>query len=1546
MIKIKNIKSNLMLFSKFLSGQRNFFEVCIHQIKFKYLFKRMNHSISLNNNISNSVLAEQHSSEDINKENNYDISWTKDYKNLNKLLGVKGVNSNKNIDINKIKYLIFSLDSNYLSLRRTGDKLDMDLFYSLRLVISDFNNNNNNNNRLYEKIIYNLKNNSSWIKDGGSMDIYYVTSKNNIRDDLHNKNTLKPSITEVIKLKNSINNKELRVNIFIFSYDSFFREYLSSEYRYFKKDRTENDMLWTYPFLIIEDMNLPTVTYLFKERKINAHGMSITWRHKLSPLEENLSNFLYVTNLNESAQISHLCFSDEVFTSNKIDFNLYKEISLIQEFNFKKKLEIGEKIKSIVNRIEPLSTDTERNKLNLYTKYQNIEKSAINPLVIILLKRNHIFELEKILNDAQGSHKDLLSVYNNTNLEVNNLIKLNNNKQNIIKELNVKINNLELEISKFENKMNKKLLEQNKHKKINKENKIIRKIKIKAAKTKKEKKKIRKKNKTNIVESGIINVKIMRDQNLLKNKINEKEKILDEIISNKKEMFDLKNIIEKKIDDKKGLELNLINSNNKLENISNDINSNSKFSFSKDLVNKFNLLRKNRKNSSNNSDFILKKREEKRKYSTLPSTLRDINDNKFDNSFVNRFSFNDIAINQLFKEIITNPMYVKLTQILNSSVDPSTGISLNNRDKQLQIEETLRFFWNQELQKIFEGKKSLFSNYVGINILMSSISKLDKVLNIFKEDKRYLKKKIYRNHIILAKNGIIVSIVLTNIIPHMMKYRSNQNTATLFKQIGMELHSNLLHNEWCEYNNISKKDPMLDICYSIEQNNNNYKIENGLSKKEFYIRLNDILGIISSDDYFKLGCDLSEIISENSELFKFINVPNEDNTVQRIVVPGKKLEDQIVKLLAIDMDKLVMICEACKWEVTIVDRKGFKIINYGGFLLNSTNKISFINDSYKNNGKTILDDVKIIDCINYLNSIPYTINKQVLNHVFNLFNARESGIYSNNKINELIKLNMHPNTTKLYNLTIKKKYGEITDIYKHNSQYYSDKSVITYALIFLKWCESSDDNSIYFNYFIDWRGRLYTNSTYLSVQGGNLARSLLLFKNGQILTDRGLEHLKIYTANCYGLDKLAYNKRLEWTNNNWNKILSVPFNFNSLSMDQDQIEFYNFVLEADEPWLFLSCCIELKNYELDKKNFKSRLPVYLDATCNGLQHLSTMINDTNLAKYVNITKSNKEDIPNDVYTHMISFVNKKIQEYIKNDNALAILDNININRKFIKPGIMTISYGSTSRGIAEQLKINNFKQLDLVKGKKVTYVLTKKEFNKTDSDIHLTVKQIFVLAKAIHSVLYEVFPNLTILVKYLKDMNLLLKILKLPTIWLTPAGLIIEQNYAPLKKRELETSILGKRKSISITELNRNLTDIRKQNNSIVPNIVHSFDASNIALLVENISSNFKNKKMDLITIHDCFATNSNDVDEMVLKVKLSFIALYSDRSFIEDYHNFILDFIQKTGFVISEISSPLGEINTYVTTDNIRLLIPKVPPFSLNKNLRFDILSSQYFIN
>jgi DNA-directed RNA polymerase len=144
----------------------------------------------------------------------------------------------------------------------------------------------------------------------------------------------------------------------------------------------------------------------------------------------------------------------------------------------------------------------------------------------------------------------------------------------------------------------------------------------------------------------------------------------------------------------------------------------------------------------------------------------------------------------------------------------------------------------------------------------------------------------------------------------------------------------------------------------------------------------------------------------------------------------------------------------------------------------------------------------------------------------------------------------------------------------------------------------------------------------------------------------------------------------------------------------------------------------------------------------------------------------------------------------------------------------------------------------------------------------------------------------------------------------------------------------------------KNKIDLRKQNQGIVPNIVHSFDASNIALLVKGITADFNmNHKMNLLTIHDCFATNANDVDSMVLQVKLAFLSLYSDKSFITTYHNFILDYIHKTGYLITNKQSE-GQKISYVVTDKVTLRIPNIPQFKMNPNLRWNILGSQYFIN
>jgi DNA-directed RNA polymerase len=173
---------------------------------------------------------------------------------------------------------------------------------------------------------------------------------------------------------------------------------------------------------------------------------------------------------------------------------------------------------------------------------------------------------------------------------------------------------------------------------------------------------------------------------------------------------------------------------------------------------------------------------------------------------------------------------------------------------------------------------------------------------------------------------------------------------------------------------------------------------------------------------------------------------------------------------------------------------------------------------------------------------------------------------------------------------------------------------------------------------------------------------------------------------------------------------------------------------------------------------------------------------------------------------------------------------------------------------------------------------------------------------------------------------------------------LFNKNYVGIKKRELTTSILGKRKSITIKEMNKLEPDIRKQNHAIVPNIVHSFDASNISLLVKNLSNNFTENNFNLLTIHDCFATNANNVDKMTFNVKLAFIALYLDKSFIDSYHSFILDFIIKTGYLIDKENSNNETISYIVTTEG-RIKIPNKPYFTINKDLKLSILGSQYFI-
>lgn len=74
----------------------------------------------------------------------------------------------------------------------------------------------------------------------------------------------------------------------------------------------------------------------------------------------------------------------------------------------------------------------------------------------------------------------------------------------------------------------------------------------------------------------------------------------------------------------------------------------------------------------------------------------------------------------------------------------------------------------------------------------------------------------------------------------------------------------------------------------------------------------------------------------------------------------------------------------------------------------------------------------------------------------------------------------------------------------------------------------------------------------------------------------------------------------------------------------------------------------------------------------------------------------------------------------------------------------------------------------------------------------------------------------------------------------------------------------------------------------------------------------------------------------MVLQVKLAFLFLYTNNSFIKDYHEFILKYIEKSGYKNIEVICIKGKKHK----------LPTVPNFKLTKELKENILGSQYFIN
>jgi len=102
-----------------------------------------------------------------------------------------------------------------------------------------------------------------------------------------------------------------------------------------------------------------------------------------------------------------------------------------------------------------------------------------------------------------------------------------------------------------------------------------------------------------------------------------------------------------------------------------------------------------------------------------------------------------------------------------------------------------------------------------------------------------------------------------------------------------------------------------------------------------------------------------------------------------------------------------------------------------------------------------------------------------------------------------------------------------------------------------------------------------------------------------------------------------------------------------------------------------------------------------------------------------------------------------------------------------------------------------------------------------------------------------------------------------------------------------------------------------------MPNLVHSLDGASLALLLDTF---FKEGLKNIFTVHDCFAVTANNIHSLLEFLKLAYIKIYSDKTYLQELDKGIK---QNIKYVYGNNS--YDEDTRIIKTENIELELPDI---------------------
>ena len=402
--------------------------------------------------------------------------------------------------------------------------------------------------------------------------------------------------------------------------------------------------------------------------------------------------------------------------------------------------------------------------------------------------------------------------------------------------------------------------------------------------------------------------------------------------------------------------------------------------------------------------------------------------------------------------------------------------------------------------------------------------------------------------------------------------------------------------------------------------------------------------------------------------------------------------------------------------------------------------------------------------------------------------------------------------------------------------------------------ELENKEQFYYVYRCDFRGRVYAASTGVSPQGPDQSKALIEFAEAKPLGQSGLYWLKVHGANKWGEDKSPYDARVKWIEERHEQWIAIA---------NDPVANRAIWAEADKPYQFLAFCFEYEAAIRLGEDFRSRMPVALDGSCNGLQHFSAMLRDAVGGAAVNLTPSEK---PADIYQRVADVCTDKLMTLADQNNeyaigarnwlrlfrSLAAETTPRMSRKLSKKPVMTLPYGSTQNTCTESIY----------------------DWYRENGNKYFTTKG-FQHAIYLSPILWSSISEVVIAARSAMDW-----IQKCASIvakdghsvdYVTPLGFPVHQTANKADTKVVKTAING---GVKLTvQYYTDEMDVRKMRQGASPNFVHSMDASHMMLV---LNASVQRGLTSFAMIHDDFGTHACHIDEFHTIIRDTFVDMYS----------------------------------------------------------------------